>query len=647
MNVFDLAAKLTLDTSEYDQGLNNSEKKASSFGKGLKTAGKIGLGAMAAVGTATIAAGAALVKGTGEVASYGDNIDKMSQKLGISAEAYQEWDAILQHSGTSIDALKAPMRTMTKAAQDGSSAFAKLGISQDEVKTLSQEDLFSRVITGLQNMGEGADRTALATELLGRGSMELGALLNTSAEDTEAMRRRVHELGGVMSNEAVKSAANYQDSLKDMQTAFGGLKRNMMSEFMPALTEVMDGLTLVFSGDGDGGVAKISNGIDSIITSLTNAIPNVLEVGGKIVAALAQAILDNAPKIFKAISDLIMTLTQKFIEFLPQIASVGLSLIVTLATALVDNLPTLIPALVSVITEIVTMLTNPDTILQLIDVGIALLGALIEGIIAAIPTLITALPQIITNIVTTLVEGLPKIVELGASVITSLWNGLKQAFPNLSKNVSATWEAVKTATTEKWNAIKTSISEVWDGIKTAAGEKIESIKTAISEKFENIRETIVGTFETLKTNVGEKWEAIKEKIGEFIQKIKDLFNFDWKFPSIKLPHIYVKEYMTVLGAKIPKKLGVDWYKKAYEEPYLFTTPTVIGNRGFGDGGGSGEIVYGKDALMKDIREAVGFSGNVTINVYQQPGEDTMELSRRIEQDLLKIMQRGKAGALYV
>ena len=40
------------------------------------------------------------------VAAYGDNIDKMSQKMGMSAEAYQEWDAVMQHSGTSMEAMK-------------------------------------------------------------------------------------------------------------------------------------------------------------------------------------------------------------------------------------------------------------------------------------------------------------------------------------------------------------------------------------------------------------------------------------------------------------------------------------------------------------------------------------------------------------
>ena len=212
-------------SSDLEQALGGAaDSSAKSFGSNFSSAlasfGKVGA---AAVGVATAATGALvgnLVSATSSVAEYGDNIDKMSQKMGISAQAYQEWEAVMQHSGTSMETLKASMKTMASAAEGGNEAFQKLGISEEEVANLSQEDLFSRVIAGLQDMGEGTERTYLAGQLLGRGATELGALLNTSAADTEAMKNRVHELGGVMSDEAVKSAAGFQDSFGTPQLDF-------------------------------------------------------------------------------------------------------------------------------------------------------------------------------------------------------------------------------------------------------------------------------------------------------------------------------------------------------------------------------------------------------------------------------------------
>ena len=331
MDVFDLFAKLSLDSSEYEKGLGDAEKKGSGFGKGLGSAAKVGAAAVAAVGAAAVGAGVALVKGTGDVAAYGDNIDKMSQKMGISAKAYQEWDAVLQHSGTSIDSMSRGMQTLQKNAVNSADKFAKLGLTQEQIANMSTEELFSATITGLQNMGEGAERTALASELLGGSAKELGALLNTSAEDTQAMKDRVNELGGVMSDDAVKAAAAYQDQLQDMQTGFDSLKRNMLSEFMPALTTVMGGLTDLFTGNYDEGLDKISEGIQNVVNNLSKGLPKALQVGAEIIESIGQSVIQNIPVILPALVDFVMQISQMIIDNLPMLIDTGMEVILELA----------------------------------------------------------------------------------------------------------------------------------------------------------------------------------------------------------------------------------------------------------------------------------------------------------------------------
>lgn len=261
----------------------------------------------------------AIASGVSEVAEYGDGIDKMSQKLGISAEAYQEWDAILQHSGTSIDSMQRGMTTLSKAAEEGSDAFARLGLSQDEVASMNQEELFAATIKGLQNMESGTERTVLAQQLLGGSAKELGALLNTSAEDTEAMRQRVHELGGVMSDEAVKAAAAYQDSLQDMQTAFSGLSRGLMTQFLPGVTTVMNGLTEIFSGNSDGGIKMISDGIDNLLSEIGDKLPEFIDFAFGIIDALTNTLIENLPKLLEMGATLLAKLIAGLISHIPQL----------------------------------------------------------------------------------------------------------------------------------------------------------------------------------------------------------------------------------------------------------------------------------------------------------------------------------------
>lgn len=617
MNLFDLMAKITLDSSEYERGLDDSEKKASNFGsnlkKGLGTAAKIGGAAIGTITAGTAALGTVMVNGAAKVASYGDNIDKMSQKMGISATAYQEWDAILQHSGTSIDGMQRAMLTLSNAAEKGSDAFEKLGLTQEQVASMNQEELFAATITGLQNMEAGTERTALAQKLLGGAVKELGPLLNTSAEETEAMRQRVHELGGVMSDEAVKASAAYQDSLKDMSTSLDGLKRGIFAEFMPGITGVMNGLTDIFSGDPDSGVSKVNDGISDMVKKISDGLPKVLEVGGKIITGLVQAITENLPQIVEQGAAIIEELAVGIVKQLPQLVKSGLEIIVSLADSISESLPELIPTIVDVILEIVDVLTDPENLKMLIEAALKIIIALAEGIIKAIPKLLEAAVKLMEKFTEGIVKAIVKVAEAGKKVVSGFVDGVKSWF----------------------NQVKDSGKQIVDRVKDGITGAFDAFKQSVSEKFATIKDAITAPF-----------ESAYEWVKGVVDKLKNIFDFSWSLPKIKLPHFKVTpagwKFGDLLKGSIPR-LSIEWYKKAYDEPYLFDKPTVVSARGFGDGNGS-EFVYGRNNLMRDIREAVG-TPNVTFNIYQRPGEDSMALARRIEQDLIRLDRQRKVGAL--
>ena len=311
---------LVFDTKLDNTGLTTGLSKVGSVAKGAMGAAVAGVGALAAgVGIVSTK----FVHATADVAEYGDNIDKMSQKMGLTAEAYQEWDAVMQHSGTSMESMKASMKTLANAAETGNEAFKKIGITQQDLATMSQQDLFEATIAGLQNVEDTTERTYLAGKLLGRGATELGALLNTSAEDTQAMRDRVRELGGVMSDEAVKASA-----------AFQGISRNMTAEFLPSVTEVMAGLTEIFSGNTDKGLGMITSGITKLADGIAQAIPQIAQTGAKILEALATSIINNLPLLIQAAMDIIKELSTYIIQNLPLLLQTAMQIIAQLAQGL-------------------------------------------------------------------------------------------------------------------------------------------------------------------------------------------------------------------------------------------------------------------------------------------------------------------------
>lgn len=496
MNVFDLVASLKLDSSEYENGIGKAQSATAKFGGavvgGFATAAKV-------TAAATTAMTGAMVAGAASTAAYGDDIDKMSQKMGMSAEAYQEWDFIMQHNGASIDSLKASMKTLATQAESNSDAFQQLGISEEDVANMSQEDLFGAVITGLQGMEEGTERTALASQLLGRGATELGALLNQTAEDTEAMKQQVHDLGGVMSNDAVKASAAYQDSLQNMRTVFGGLKNSLMGDFLPSMTTVMDGISAVFSGDS-GGAAMIAEGIGSLIDNINESIPEFLEKGSEILDAIITALEENLPALTESALEIISTLiegltehmpeitemavqiltllVQSIAENLPMIIQAGITLIVTLANSLAQQAPTLVPVILNALITIVqTLIQNAPMLLQ---AAITLILALAQGLIDYIPELIERLPEIISSIVQSLIGMQGQLLVAALQLIIALGAGLIKAIPTLIKNIpqiiAAMVDGLVKGVTDFASVGKDLVKGLWNGIKDAKEWVMEKIK---------------------------------------------------------------------------------------------------------------------------------------------------------------------------
>ena len=424
-------------------GVSGGKSFSSGFASVIGGAGKAVVGAAGLAAGAVTAIGGAFVGAANNVAEYGDDIDKMSQKMGLSAESYQEWEAVMQHSGTSMTSMQASMKTLANAAETGKDAFDALGISQEQIANMSQEELFEATIAGLQNVEDTTQRTYLAGQLLGRGATELGALLNTSAEETQAMRDRVHELGGVMSDEAVKAAAAYQDQLQDMKTAFGGLSRGLMSEFLPSITQVMGGLTEIFSGNS-GGVDMINAGIDSLISGITEALPRVMEIATSIIESLATALLQNLPALAQCALEIVTQLLTFLVSNLPLIISTVIQLFIELVNAVVAAIPQIIEALVGAMPQIIDALCNGliTALPALISGAVTLVLALVEHLPEIIMALIEAAPQILEALATAIITAAPILIEGFVNIFTRVIEQLAEWGSQLKAKASEIFSAL-------------------------------------------------------------------------------------------------------------------------------------------------------------------------------------------------------------
>lgn len=500
---YSVEAVLTAKDQNFSSTFANAEKTAGTFGSklksGLAAGAAVGIGAVTALGVATVAAGKKMWQGINATAQYGDNVDKMSQKIGISAEAYQKWDYVMKRAGTSIDNMKMGMKTLSKQAESGSDAFRKLGISQEKVKSLSQEDLFSEVVKGLSNMEAGTERAALASELLGRAGADLGPLLNEGSAAIEEQMDIAEKYGMVMSDEAVKASAAFEDSLTTLQMTATGLKNRLMSEFLPAVTQVTDGLAKLFTGDMSG-LDDIGNGISNLVSKIAEIAPKVLEVGGSIVLSLVTAITQNLPQLMTAGTSLVLTLLTGVIQNLPQLLTAGVQSIATIIQGLAQAMPTLIPAMVqAVVTMVEGLINNIDL---LISASVQLIGGIVTGLINALPQLMAAMPKLIDTmvrglianinlliacagkliqaIVKGIIQNLPQILQQGIQIVSKLISGILQVagqLPATARNLVSQFRNVWSGI--NWGSIGSAIVRgIANGIKSGASAIASAAKSA-------------------------------------------------------------------------------------------------------------------------------------------------------------------------
>ena len=516
MNVFDISAKIALDTSEYIKSLGDASSETSSFGDKMKgafsTSMKLGAAAIGAVVTETVALSGALVKGVNDLAAYGDHIDKQSQKMNMSAQAYQEWDAIMQHSGTSIDSMQASMKTLANAAESDNEAFITLGMSLEEVKQMSSEELFSKTITALQNVESDTQRTYLAGQLLGRGATELGALLNTSAEDTEKMRQRVHELGGVMSDEAVKAAAKYEDSLQDMKTAMSGMTRSIKAEFLPSFTDVMDGLTSIFAGE-EGGAEKVSKGIDAILGNISSAVgkmkPTINKIGGIVVSAVKE----NAPKLIKEGTQILGDIVVSTIQSLPDILTTAGDVLSGIGDVAMGYLPDwLSDDVKSIISSVKDMIGGID-----FDTIKEKISSLAESLEPLAEKLSGGIAWAFENVVKPFGEWLMNsAIPVALDVFKGVLDNINNALTILEPVGKAVWE-------EFFKPLFSGIGDLAVGTFDLFGKALKDI----AETFKDF-DTIGFIDDIMQGNFGEDWMIGIKDIGKTIEglgeKIDDFFS---------------------------------------------------------------------------------------------------------------------------
>lgn len=414
-------------------GQDAGDKFGSGFGAKMKNGLMVAGAGVAAFG---VAAGAAFGKSISDVSKYGDHVDKMSQKIGFSAEGFQKWDYVLNRAGTSIDSMAPVMKKLSTSAVENSDAFQKLGISQEEVANMSQEELFGKTIEALSGMEEGAERTALASKLLGKGASELAPLINGGTDAIEEQMEMAEKYGMVMSDEGVKASADFVDAQTTLQSTMTGFKNRVTAEFLPAATDVVNGIAKMFAGDMTG-LDDIKNGISEFVSSLASHVPEMIARGGEMIAGFIAGVAERLPEMATAAAGAIRGFAEGFgqdSEGGSELLAKAGELMMALGSALLESAGIIIPALIEAIWSFIS---NTD--------WVGLGSKVVNGIINAFNNLFPKAIEIVKKAVINIAErlGFTGVVEKVRSVFNSVKERIIGPVEEAKSLVSSAIEKIK------------------------------------------------------------------------------------------------------------------------------------------------------------------------------------------------------------
>ena len=249
MEIFKLFGSIMVDSAEAEKSISKTGEKAEGLGSklagGIKTAGKWAAGITAAA----TAVGGAMVAAAKDTADTADQIDKASQRMGVSAEAYQELAYAAEMSGVSVGALEKAAKKL-----DGTD--------------LNMEEAMAQIMS----IEDASERAAAAADLFGESvAYEMTPLLNAGAEGMADMTKQAHDLGLIMGEDAVKQGAAMGDMFANVEKSLGSLKNGLMQEFMPYVMEILqwviDNIPIIRDT-----VSKVMDAIIPIVKPILDAV---------------------------------------------------------------------------------------------------------------------------------------------------------------------------------------------------------------------------------------------------------------------------------------------------------------------------------------------------------------------------------------
>ena len=522
--LFTLFAKLTLDTSEFDDNTDKAKEKASVFGDVL-AADLVGKGISLAfdgikkLGSALVDFTSNAVSGYGQYEQLSGGISKLFGTAGQSLEEYAA------QQGKSVDEVRDKYAQLLDAegiiGQHASEAFKTAGVSANEymeqvssfsaalinslggdtVKAAYKADTAMRAISdnvntfgtdigSVQNAFQGFAKqnyTMLDNLKLGYGGTksEMERLIADANEYAKTL-----DMAGDLSIDSFADIVTAIDLVQQKQGIAGTTAREASTTIEGSLNAAKSAWENLVAGlaNPDANLGQlITDFVDAGVTAMGNLVPAIgraLSGFGVAVKRLAPILMDELPKMFndlgpdlaEAALAMVEYITDIFTESGPSFLQAGLEWISKIGEGLVEGIPDFLEQILPMIESFSE--TFREGAGNLVDVGIEFILNLVQGIMDSLPMLIEQVPQIVINFAGAINDNAPKLLVGGVQLIWIIIQGIISAIPTLIANIPKIFEAILAVWTAlNWvNLGKNVIEFIRNGIEQLTNNLPQALK---------------------------------------------------------------------------------------------------------------------------------------------------------------------------
>ena len=285
----------------------------------IATAGlSLVVAAVAALGLATVGAGAAWV-GSGLASTEGiDALAKTADKLGIGTEAMAGMAHAGEKAGVSFEGVAGSLEklrgSIARAGAGGvvmRGALTDLGVDIAALKNQGVDEAFVSVAEALNRIPDPADRANRAVAILGESGEMMLRQTKGGIDGLKAAMRDAGDLGLGMSRANAEQVEQAKASITDMKAAFTGLGRTAAITIAPFVKLIAGGITdaLKWVNKYREDIIDFAHGVEFAFKNFSDYVHLYFRKAQLWITEFANAVLhvftDVLPQLFRSFGDML------------------------------------------------------------------------------------------------------------------------------------------------------------------------------------------------------------------------------------------------------------------------------------------------------------------------------------------------------